>query len=73
MTKCIFLVKGEVVLKDYSNVSTINTKIIPNIGESIVTKEGMHIVNNKVVDYRQVEGYTLEDEGRGQELIYIFI
>ena len=72
-TKCIFIVFGKSIEEDFSNVSTIDTKIIPNVGEEIVLKSGWYKVKRKLINYINVQGYELDDKGRGGELIYIFV
>lgn len=71
--KCITLVFGNFINKDFSNVKSIDTKIIPNIGEEINTKEGVLKVKRKVIDYKNVEDYDLDSLERGGEFIYIFV
>ena len=69
---CIFVVFGE-MKADFSNIKSIETKVIPNIGESIVVNKQRWKVTDKVINYRNVENYSYEDEGRGGELCYIFV
>jgi hypothetical protein len=70
----VFLVFGRLIEKDFSNVKSLTTKTIPNIGEVIRLKKGTFRVVEKLVDYRQVEDYNeLEDVDRGGELVYLFL
>ncbi len=71
--KCIMLVFGNEIDKDFSNITSIDTKIIPNVGEEISIKKGLFKVKRKVINYRNVEDYDFDNSERGGELIYIFI
>lgn len=71
--KCIMLVFGNEIAKDFSNVKSIDTKIIPNVGEEIVIAKGLFKVKRKIINYKNVEEYELDHPHRGGELIYIFI
>lgn len=71
--KCIMLVFGDKIEKDFSNVTSIATKIIPNVGEEITLKSGWYKVKRKLINYINVEEYELDDKGRGGELVYIFV
>ena len=59
--------------KDFSNVKSIDTKVVPNIGEEISLKSGWYKVKRKLINYTQVEGYDLDSSERGGESIYIFV
>lgn len=69
----IFLVFGKEIKKDFSNVKSIDTKVIPNIGEEIVLKDGVYKVHRKLINYVNIQDYDLKEEGRGGEMIYIFV
>lgn len=70
---CIFLVFGQEVDKDLSNLKTINTKVVPNVGEEIIFRGGLYKVKRKVINYSQVENHAIDSDERGKEMIYIFI
>lgn len=70
---CIFIVDGNYIKEDFSNVTTIDTKVVPNIGEKIYFRRETRRVVDKIINYSQVEDYDLKDSGRGKETIYIFI
>ena len=70
---CIFIVLGNTLKEDFSNVVTIDTKIIPNVGEEIYFQKTSSVVKRKVINYAQVEDYDLDNPNRGKEVIYIFI
>lgn len=72
-TKCITLVFGNEIDKDFSNVKTIDTKIVPNVGEEIMIKQGLFKVKRKIINYKNVEDYDLDSSERGGEMIYIFV
>ena len=72
-TKCIFIVFGGKIEKDFSNVKSIDTKVVPNIGDEIALKSGWYKVKRKLINYTQVEEYDLDSSERGGESIYIFI
>lgn len=36
---CIFVVFGNTLAEDFSNMKSISTRIIPNIGDTIVVKK----------------------------------
>ena len=69
----IFIVFGKEMKEDFSNIKTINTRIIPNTGDNIALKDGIYKVLSRTIDYRQVQDYTKDDSGRGGEYIYIFV
>ena len=71
--KCIFIVFGDKIKKDFSNVKSIDTKVVPNIGEEISLKSGWYKVKRKLINYIQVEEYDLDSSERGGESIYIFV
>jgi hypothetical protein len=62
---CIFIVFGNSLNKDLSNVQTINTDIIPNVGERIYLKSGGYLIKDKIINYSQVEHYGIDDPNRG--------
>lgn len=70
---CIFIVDGNYLKEDLSNMKVIDTKVVPNIGERIHFRGETRKVVNKVINYSQVESYDLKDLDRGKEMIYIFI
>lgn len=72
-TKHIMVIFGDTINKDFSNVKTIDTKIIPNVGEEIVLKSGLYKVKRKLINYLNVEEYELDSPERGGEAIYIFV
>lgn len=72
-TKCIMLVFGNEIDKDLSNVKSIYTMIVPNLGEEIIISQGLFKVKRKVIHYKNVEDYDLDSPERGEEVIYIFI
>lgn len=67
------LVFGKEIKEDFSNVRVLKTKQIPNIGECLTIKTGVFKVIGKMIDYRQVENYDIDEDGRGGELIYIYV
>lgn len=71
--KNIFVVFGEEIDKEFSNIKTIDTKVVPNIGEQIAISRTAYKVVNKLIDYSSVEDYELKDVDRGRERIYIFV
>ena len=71
---CIFIVFGKHVEKDFSNVKSIVTKVVPNIGESIIFEKGLYRVKDKNINYTSVEGFDdIDDVDRGKETIWIFV
>lgn len=70
---CIFIVFGTNIKKDFSNVKTIDTKVVPNIGEEIYFDKNWHKVRRKLINYSQVENHDIDSPDRGKEMIYIFI
>lgn len=72
-TKCIFIVFGNEVNKDFTNIKTINTKVVPNVGDEISLKNGWFRVKRKLINYTQVEDFELDSLERGGESIYIFV
>lgn len=71
---CIFLVFGNEVKKDFSNVKSITTKVVPNIGESIIIFKEQYTVVSKNINYSSVEDYdNLNDADRGKETIWIYL
>ena len=71
--KHIFLVFGDKIKEDFSNVKSIDTTIVPNIGEELVLKSGWYKVRRKSINYMHVEDYELDSTERGGEMIYIFV
>jgi len=69
----IFLVYGDKIDEKWSNVKSLDTKVVPNIGETLMMTAGSYRVIDKVIDYRQVSGYDGSSPDRGGELVYIFI
>lgn len=69
-----FLVLGNSVNKDYSNIKVIKTTVIPNVGDIIAFKNKVvRKVTGKMINYTQVEDYNeLDDPDRGCEMIHIF-
>ena len=51
----IFIVFGKEMKKDFSNIKTIDTRIIPNTGDNIALKDGVYKVLSRTIDYRQVQ------------------
>ena len=47
--------------------------IIPNIGETIIYGKEHYKINNKIISYKQVQDYELNQEGRGGEMIWVFV
>lgn len=70
---CIFIVFGTKIDKDLSNVRSINTTIIPIVGDCIFAFGKSREVIGRMIDYRNVEDYRLDDEGRGGEYVYIYV
>lgn len=70
---CIFIVYGKTVNNDFSNIKSLKTKVIPNIGDTIVAFGERLKVIDRYIDYTQVEKYDLDDPGRGGEGCYIFV
>ena len=71
---CIFIVFGRVVNKDFSNVKSIITKVVPNIGESIIFEKILYRVTDKNINYTSVEDFDdINDVDRGKETIWIFV
>lgn len=70
---CIFVIFGNTVDEDLSNMKTINTRVIPNIGDTIVVKNDRYLVHNRLIYYSNVEGYELNDPDRGSEVIFIYV
>ena len=71
--KAFFVVFGDEITKDMSNVKVIETKVIPNIGEQINFQDKNWRVKDKLISYKQVEGYDIKDPDRGGEMIYCFV
>lgn len=70
----IFIVFGNNVNSDFSNVKSLTTRIIPNKDEKFVFDRKKYLVIDKIIDYTQVEHYNnIDDPERGQEIIYIFV
>ena len=70
---CIFLVYGTSVNSDFSNIKSLKTKVIPNIGDTIVVFGKRLKVIDRCFDYTQVEKYDIDDSGRGGECVYLFV
>ena len=69
----IFIVLCNKINIDLSNIKTIDTLVVPNIGENIVFNHLRLKVVDKLIDYSNVEDYNFEDSGRGAENIYLFV
>jgi hypothetical protein len=41
---CIFIVFGKQINKEFDNLKTINTKVIPNVGDILVLNDGKFLV-----------------------------
>lgn len=70
---CIFIVYGKTANHDFSNIKSLNTKVIPNIGDTIVAFGERLKVIDRYIDYTQVEIYDLDDPGRGGEYCYVMV
>jgi len=71
---CIFIVFGAIINKDFSNVKSIATKVVPNIGESILFEKISYKVTDKNINYTSVEDFDdIDDPDRGKETIWIFV
>lgn len=71
---CIFIVIGDQVNEYFSNVKSITTKVVPNIGESIVFGKRTYRVRDKKISYTSVEDFDdIDDINRGKEVIWIFV
>ena len=70
---CIFIVFGKEVNNNLSNVKSIATKVVPNIGETITMQRELYRVIDKNINYSSVEDYDIDEEGRGKETIWIFV
>ena len=68
-----FIVFGKDVNKDFSNIKAIESLIIPNIGETIIYGNNHYKINNKIISYNEVQDYELNQEGRGGEMIWVFV
>lgn len=68
-----FIVFGKDINKDFSNIKSIESLIIPNIGETIIYRNEHYKINNKIISYQMVEGYELNQEGRGGEMVWVFV
>jgi len=73
MPTSMMVVDGPVFREDRSNVRVVNTTVIPNIGDHIFLGGKTYKVNFKNINYSQVEDYELEEEGRGSEMVYVFV
>lgn len=51
----------------------IESTIIPNIGDTILIKNTYVKVIDKIINYKMVEGYELNGEGRGGEMIWLIV
>lgn len=51
----------------------IESTIIPNIGDTILIKNIYVKVIDKIINYKMVEGYELNGEGRGGEMIWLIV
>lgn len=71
--KCFFIVYGKHINNNFDNVKSISTRVIPNIGETIIAFDGRLKVNDKVITYKHVENYELDDPNRGGEMVYVFV
>lgn len=69
----IFVIFDDVIAEDFSNMQTINTRVIPNIGDTIRVRSNNYLVTNRVIVYSHVEGYELNDPDRGSEVIFIYV
>lgn len=69
----IFVVFGSNIESTFENVKSINTKVIPGIGDFISLKEGLYKVESRLIDYKQVQGYDKNSTERGGEMIYLFV
>lgn len=67
------IVFGKDVNKNFSNIKAIESLIIPNIGETIIYGNEYYKINDKVISYQQVQDYKLNQEGRGGEMIWVFV
>lgn len=70
----IFIIYGKTANNDFSNIRSVTTKVIPNIGDTIcVFGERLKVIN-RLIDYTQVEKYTeLDHPDRGGESVYVFV
>ena len=51
----------------------IHSLVIPNIGDKILIKNTYVKVIDKIINYKMVEGYELNCEGRGGEMIWLIV
>lgn len=70
---CIFNVNGVSINKDFTNVSSIETLVVPNIGDEIYFNNQVFKVHKRLISYKMVEDYELTSNERGREMIYIFV
>ena len=70
---CIFIVFGNHIQDDPSNLKSINTKVIPLTGDTIALNSGIYTVIGRCINYTQVQNYQPDSKERGGEVIYIFV
>lgn len=69
----IFIVFGNKANSDLSNIRSLATKVIPQVGDKIYFDKKHLKVTGRMIDYSQVEDYDLDNPHRGSEIIYIFV
>jgi hypothetical protein len=69
----IFIVFGNKANSDLSNIKSLSTKVIPQVGDNIYFDKKHLTVTGRMINYSQVEDYDLGDPDRGSEMIYIFV
>jgi hypothetical protein len=69
----IFIVFGNKANSDFSNIRSLATKVIPQVGDKIYFDKKHLKVTGRMINYSQVEDYDLGDADRGSEMIYIFV
>lgn len=66
-----FVVFGDKLNEDFSNVRVINSLIIPQIGNTIRCFDEALRVVGVFIDYDNVDKYEKDDPERGGEYVYI--
>lgn len=67
------IVFGSEINENLSNIKVIESLIIPNINDIIFYDKKHYLVINKMINYQQILNYELNQNGRGREMIYIFV
>lgn len=71
--KSFFIVFGSKLNEDFKNIKLINSLVIPNNGDIINYNKTKWLIQNKMIDYSQVENHDLNSDERGRENIYVFV